>query len=242
MNRALNIVSEKDDLKTEIKHIQRALHTNSYPAWLTQSTLTNKEQSQAKKHSPEHRTHGPSIGIPYMKGVSEQLVRTYKKHGVNAYHKPKDSLRSFLVRPKEPIDKKKQCGTVYNIQCSNCDSFYIGETARNLTTRVKDHQRTAGTVTAVGEHLRDHQHNIKWENIKIMAKDDHWLSRKLREAIAINQNHPPMNRDQRYTTTFCHVINPDHVTHSFKSLHYSRRSVREGHETVEVIDPKFMCK
>ena len=47
---------------------------------------------------------------------------------------------------------KKKCCVVYHIQCEQCQENYIGETARTLGARVKEHQ-SRGT-SAVFEHCQ----------------------------------------------------------------------------------------
>ena len=89
---------------------------------------------------------------------------------------------------------------------------YIGETGRTLATRMKDHLNLGKPLTAVGEHCLHEHHNITKDSVKVLARDDIWLKRKVREAIKIKIGQPAMNRDQGYelppsTMNFCcHVI------------------------------------
>ena len=55
--------------------------------------------------------------LPYVKGVSEQLRRSLQQQGVRAVFKSETTLRSNLVRPKDPVDPAKQDGVVYRIPC-----------------------------------------------------------------------------------------------------------------------------
>ena len=80
-----------------------------------------------------------SVGLPYIRGTSEKLARIFKNHGVRAYHKPFNTLRSILIHPKDNTPDHKKCGVVYEIQCPQCPAQYVGETARTLETRMKDH-------------------------------------------------------------------------------------------------------
>ena len=57
------------------------------------------------------------------KGVSEDL----KTHIINIFYKPFNTIRSALVRPKDPTNKPDKCGVVYNIECDKCDESYVGE-------------------------------------------------------------------------------------------------------------------
>ena len=61
---------------------------------------------------------------------------------------------------------------VYKINCS-CGKCYIGETERNLTTRLTEHSKTTGKLTTVGEHLRDNStHKFDFEKVEILGQTD----------------------------------------------------------------------
>ena len=72
--------------------------------------------------------------IPYILGISEQLQRVLRSHGVPFYHKPFNTLRSLLVSHGDKT--QKECGvcTVWSVVC---EKVYIGETARTLRVRFK---------------------------------------------------------------------------------------------------------
>ena len=75
---------------------------------------------------------------------------------------------------------------------------YIGETGRTLATRMKDHLNIRNWLTAVGEHCPHEHHNITKDSVRLLAREDIWLKRKVREAIKIKIGQPAMNRDQGY--------------------------------------------
>ncbi len=53
------------------------------------------------------------------------------------------TLRKLLVTPKDPIPMEKRSRCVYQIKCSDCPKSYIGQTGRQLSQRIKEHQSTA---------------------------------------------------------------------------------------------------
>ena len=89
---------------------------------------------------------------------------------------------------------------------------YIGETDRTLATRMKYHLNLRNPLTAVGEQRVHKHHKITEDSAKVLATEDVWLMRKVREAIEIKIGQPAMNRDQGYellpsTMNYCcHVI------------------------------------
>ena len=84
----------------------------------------------------------------------------------------------------------------------------------SLAARVKDHLNLRNPLTAVAEHYAHEHHKITKDSVKLLAREDVWLKRKVREAIKIKVGQPAMNRDQGYelpppasTMNYCcHVI------------------------------------
>ena len=131
-----------------------------------------------------------SLGLPYIRGTSEELSTIFKKHGVGAYHRPFNTLRSILVHLKDKTPDHKKCGVVYEIQCPECPAQYVGETARTLETRMKDNLKQKSP--------REHEHPIKMDDVKVVAHEDIMWGRKIRDSIKIRTRHPAINRDQGY--------------------------------------------
>ena len=56
-------------------------------------------------------------------------------------HKPMFTLRRLLTNVKDKDKPEDRPGAVYKIKCSDCQATYIGETGRNLTTRLNENKR-----------------------------------------------------------------------------------------------------
>lgn len=115
---------------------------------------------------------------------------------MNIYHKPFNTLRSQLVNPKDKPDKLKKCGIIYCVKCDVCDAEYIGETARTLGIRYKEHI-DGKHDSAVRDHLNQSPgHKTTAENVSVLAREENWAARKIREAIYIHKRQPALNRDK----------------------------------------------
>jgi len=190
-HRAEKIVTEDKDKKLEIENCKTALRANGYPEWMF------KIPKKKEKPSPEkegNRSKKVNVGIPYIRGTSETLHRTFKKFGVNMYHKPYNSIKQQLTHVKDKTDKLKKCGVVYYIKCEQCNNDYVGETGRSLDIRLKEH--TARSNSAIHEHCSHTGHKIEPKNTKIIASEDTHIKRRVKEAIAIKQRRPSLNRDK----------------------------------------------
>ena len=63
----------------------------------------------------------------------------------------------MLVRPKDPVPPEERVGVVYRIPCKDCTKAYVGQSARSLVLRLKEHQRAVYNAdmntSAIAEHI-----------------------------------------------------------------------------------------
>ena len=184
------MVTKPEQKDAEVRHVKSALKANGYKEWAFKIPPPKKKSDTSRNTARgQART---SVGLPYIRGTSEKLARIFKNYGVAAYHKPFNLLRSILVHPKDKTPDHKKCSVVYEIQCPECPAQYVGETARTLETRMKDHLKQKSPRTAVGEH----EHPIKMDDVKVIAREDNMWRRMIRESIQIRTRHLAINLDQ----------------------------------------------
>ncbi len=69
-----------------------------------------------------------------------------------------------------------------------------GKTTSALGTRFKEHTRATSPLTAVGEHSKEHKHQIQMDDVQVIARENYW-NRKIRE---IRTHKPTLNRNTGY--------------------------------------------
>ena len=125
--------------------------------------------------------------------VLEPLCRHLQQQGIRTVFKSDTTLR-----PKDPADPNKQDCVVYKIPCT-CGKVYVGETGRPMQERMKENDkniRLARTQnSAVSEHANGTGHKPVWNKTKLIARESHWYTRKVKEAIHIRPNPNNINRD-----------------------------------------------
>ena len=76
--------------------------------------------------------------------------------------------------------------------------WYIGETGRNLSLRLKEHRTNCEKAelvkSAVAKHSWTNDHRIKWNEASILATESHKFSHKMRESIEI-ENHSTIDQE-----------------------------------------------
>ena len=151
--------------------------------------LSKKHQTPARRNT----VYPGNVSLPYIEGLSEAIARKMRAAGVRVHTRPTNTIRSILVAPKDKTDKLDQAGVVYQIGCQNCPAHYVGETERQLSKRVKEHQRPSSPVQ---HHMEYNKHSFDPNEIRILDHDSNWVSRGIREAIHISRTQPPLNRDR----------------------------------------------
>ena len=147
--------------------------------------------SKPYHHTVIHRRQN-AICLPYISKLSEQLAKIFKSYDIPVYHKPINTLRSLLVYPKDRTAKAAKCKVVYDIQCPECDQNCIGETARTLGTRIKEHLSCRQHQSAISEHKLNTGHQCSMKDIKILDNEENWHSRKIKEATNIYREKPTL--------------------------------------------------
>ena len=78
-------------------------------------------------------------------------------------------------------------GVVYKINCSECDTFYVGMTTRQIRQRMKEHSEDS--KSAVIRHSMGCKHKIDFESPEILARDTFKSRLYVKEALKINELH-----------------------------------------------------
>ena len=111
--------------------------------------------------------------------------------GIEVAFKPCKTLSNIFPKPKDKIDFSQNSGLVYEIPCRDCDSVYIGETGRSISTRKKEHvdavKNSVVKKSALCQHALESDHLIDWPNSKILKKESNIHRRRTAESFFINQ-------------------------------------------------------
>ena len=135
--RAQLVCNTTDSLSDENKYLNRIFLKNNY----------NKDFIQRNTHRPttttkanDNATPTTTATIPHIKGISETILCILQPFNIRVAHKPITTLRQLLTNIKDRDEPRNRQGAVYKINCSDCHASYIGETGRNLATRLTKHK------------------------------------------------------------------------------------------------------
>ena len=139
----------------------------------------NTHRPTTTTEANDNATPTTTATIPYIKGISENISRILQPFNIRVAHKPITTLRQLLTNIKDRDEPRNRQGAVYKINCSDCHASYIGETGRNLATRLTEHKRATrkGDVNNhIAEHHRLTNHTIDWDSAQCLTYSTNYFS------------------------------------------------------------------
>ena len=87
---------------------------------------------------------------------------------------------------------------VYEIDCSNCQAVYFGESKRSLKSLYDEHKRSVRTCDSdnneIAEHCLEADHNFNWDQKKVTDRESRLPPRKMKETIHSLKNPNHINK------------------------------------------------
>jgi len=189
-------------------HIIRILLDNGYPLSLIFSSirrrlharfhscigggLTNGSENEKERVKPLYFT------IPYVSSIASNFIQFFKKIPFcKLAFSCLNKLDRFVGVHKDVLPVLSRSNVVYQINCRDCDSSYVGQTKRTLRTRVNEHRNHVGRSTAQNSVITDHRvttkHDFDWDRVKILDKEMNLNKRLISEMIFIKKQKHGLN-------------------------------------------------
>ena len=177
----------KEKKKFIEKAVRDQLKKASVPRQSSEDEQTNKEEWQASR-------------TPFIEGVSYEVRRIAREAGTRClFYQPQTLNGLYNVEDRLPSGTQRD--VVYSVKCETCQNEYVGWTMRAVEVRTKEHQDAIRLnypeKSAITEHVpeRNGSHEIDWQNVRVIDRATGMKGRKVREAFAIEERKPAMNRD-----------------------------------------------
>ncbi|BHF75021.1 hypothetical protein SprV_0501811400 [Sparganum proliferum] len=171
--------SEPEDKIAELPYLRRVFKANGYPRNFVNRCIRKRDERPNRTDTKVWRA------LPYVKNVSEAVGRLLAPLGVGVAHRPEATIRRQQMKPKDPLPRQETSGVVYRIWCSCGQSNYVGETGRQLQTRMAEHAaavRRNDASSQVAAHSTRSGHTYKFDEAEILARGDNRVSRELLES------------------------------------------------------------
>jgi len=178
------------------------LLNNGYPLPFIFNTIRSRIALHSKKeflsvfnnfsdNTADHTPKREFFTIPYLDTISESFIPIIKKYGFDLAFSIPSTLNIFIKCGKDNLDLTSHQGVVYKISCQDCDASYIGQTKRQLGTRIKEHasdiNKKNGSPSVISKHRLNFRHDFEWDNVKIINNERSYPKRQISEMVHIKK-------------------------------------------------------
>lgn len=137
------------------------------------------------------------IVLPYIKNlttkISSRLNNSDTKLGLRCLNR----LNNFIKVWKDKNKKGERNNVIYKINCIDCDVSYVGQTKRQLGTRLTEHRYNVrldpSKHSVVSEHIIQFNHSFDWENVRVLDTEFSFQKRLTSEMIHIKEQKNGIN-------------------------------------------------
>ena len=189
------------------KFIMEILIKNNYPIDFIFRTIRDRIKSVIQKINIPNNVHndqknrndrGPSyFTVPYFDNVSNKFRDITRDIDVRISFFSLNKLNNIIKTHKDKLSHTSHSNIVYKINCNDCNASYVGQTGRQLNTRIKEHRnhinRNTSTKSVITEHKINFQHEFDWDNIEILDHEPNYHKRLVSEMIHIKRQKNSIN-------------------------------------------------
>ena len=114
----------------------------------SQTQANNNQGTSTTANSLRPKSTIVQVVMLYTKGLVESFKHIYGKCGVQLHFIGNTTIKQILTKPKDQDPKEKKSSVIYSFQCNHIasDKEYIGETARTLGERCKEHLKQPSPI------------------------------------------------------------------------------------------------
>ena len=173
---------------------------NGYAEEEIEEAMKERERTTAEDET-EEQARGMVV-MQNIPNITPQFKKIAREHGFKYVTKTGTRIKDLTSKAKTPLGGKNS-KVVYKIPCG-CDKHsYTGETKRKWETREKEHHDKvrltkadleAGNLESatarmntnnggLAKHSTTCEHEIDWENARIVGREAGWTQRKYLEGI-----------------------------------------------------------
>ena len=140
----------------------------------------------------------PRQEVTYQPNTHEELKRKLRGFGIQVVASNYNNVRKKLVKVKDKVPLLEKKGSVYKLQCKECEASYTGQSGQCLKTRLYRHKLAEKNKDTdhypLVEHCQIKGHNIDWSNVTVHAVEPNQTKRCLIESLYIARNQTAVNK------------------------------------------------
>ena len=172
------------------------MQLNEFPKNIIKRTMRETLQpKRQKKNNDNDNEKMIKMYLPYEKGISEKIASISRKFNIRLINTKGKTLKNLVNVNRNSTKSneiKTQSGVVYKVDCKDCNKYYIGETGRTIQTRMNEHEKGITSekekMSGLSQHIKQTGHQAKFNDVKVLYKENNFAKRKFKEAIAIKKH------------------------------------------------------
>jgi len=186
-----------------LEYVTEVLINNGYPLDLNFNRMNIRikhliHRNNIKKPEKDlEKVDRKLIVFPYIKNISETIYSSINKKEYMIGYRILNKLTAFIKRHKDKNTLETNNNIVYKIFCKNCNASYVGQTRRQLKTRISEHIKNIrldeSKHSVVTKHSLDNGHTFDWSNITILDHETNFYKRLISEMIYIKTQENSLN-------------------------------------------------
>ena len=195
-------------LQPELEFLKNTFLGNGYPLSYILLIMNQTRRSIGKSKTPSPNKQPNSslrVVLPYNQHFAKDLKKTLARYDIETSFRTAPTLKNLLCNTSSKSDPKRTPNCIYKLSCSNCPDFYIGQTYRPISLRIKEHEAsyrlnniydsaTGNIKSAPAKHACDNKHLINFNSVEILTTTSNRQCLNLLEHAAIVTLDPPLNR------------------------------------------------
>ena len=208
VHRLFRCTSDWKSFDEALKTNQEIWFKNQYPeSWTArivnetlETLIVGKQKlkdNTSVENPTEKRKHDdiPTFLMQYRGNLSVRLKQKLQKISrLNVIFTTR-KLKTCVPSLKSSFDKDLKSHVVYEISCSGCESTYVGQTCRHVTTRIAEHQKLDSPV---GLHVSNCCGAAKAFTWRVIDQSTDTEKLITIEALHIRQRKPKINTRDEY--------------------------------------------
>ena len=107
-------------------------------------------------------------------------------------------MGKLLSKPKDRVATEDKSNIVDEIDCSNCDAVYFGESKRSLKSRSNEHKRSVRNCdydkNEIAKHCWEADHDLISDQKKVIDRESRLIRRKDKETMHSLKNTNHINK------------------------------------------------
>ena len=106
-------------------------------------------------------------------------------------------MDKYIKVQKDICPHTSKSNVVYKISCNNCDASYVGQTGRQLKTRITEHRNhnryNTSVRSVITEYRLQHDHDFQWDEVEILDEESCYRKRLVSEMLNIRKQKNGLN-------------------------------------------------